>query len=176
MDINTGFNGTNTGGPKNSQESTERDPLILDLQRCWKALQSLMQKIETFVQREGISTTIRDTMNQAAMQQFADRVREMLARDYSRILNASASEEKSGASAQTGQPRSTSGKRLCRIEKGKTIAGVCTGVADYFELDISLVRVGFILAGLLYGMGLIAYIALLIILPIKSTPEAENRF
>jgi phage shock protein PspC (stress-responsive transcriptional regulator) len=40
-------------------------------------------------------------------------------------------------------------KRLTRSTKDRMIAGVCGGLADYFKLDPSLVRVGVVLIGLI---------------------------
>lgn len=36
-------------------------------------------------------------------------------------------------------------KRLTRSRKDRMIAGVCGGLADYFQLDPSLVRIGIVL-------------------------------
>ena len=46
----------------------------------------------------------------------------------------------------------------------KIIAGVCAGVADYFGLDKTLVRILFVVFGL-FGAGELAYIILWIIMP-----------
>ena len=59
-------------------------------------------------------------------------------------------------------------KRLYKIEEGKIIAGVCGGVAEYFNLDPSLVRIGVVLLACFAGTGLLAYIVAAIILPKKS--------
>ena len=61
----------------------------------------------------------------------------------------------------------TQERKLYRIEKGKMIAGVCTGLAEYIDTDIAIVRVAFVLTTLIWGMGLWAYIILLIIMPLK---------
>lgn len=45
------------------------------------------------------------------------------------------------------------------------IAGVCGGIAEYFFVDPVLVRGGFVLLGLLNGIGIILYIALAILMP-----------
>ena len=42
----------------------------------------------------------------------------------------------------------------------KKLAGVCGGIADYMNLDATLVRVAFILIALFTGVGLIAYLVL----------------
>lgn len=42
----------------------------------------------------------------------------------------------------------------------KKLAGVCGGIADYMNLDATLVRAAFILLSLFTGVGLIAYLVL----------------
>ena len=59
-------------------------------------------------------------------------------------------------------------KRLYRIEEGKMVAGVCGGVAEYFNIDPTLVRLGWVLVSCFGGAGVIAYIAGAIIIPEKS--------
>jgi phage shock protein PspC (stress-responsive transcriptional regulator) len=56
-------------------------------------------------------------------------------------------------------------KKIYRNPQGRVIGGVASGVATYFNIDVALVRVLFVLATLLGGSGLIAYIVLWIILP-----------
>ena len=56
-------------------------------------------------------------------------------------------------------------KRLYRSKTNRTIAGVCGGIGEYFNIDPTIVRllwIGFCLAG---GAGIIFYIAALIIVP-----------
>ena len=57
-------------------------------------------------------------------------------------------------------------KRLYRSKKDKMIGGVCAGLADYFEVDPSIVRLiwAFLILG---GVGLVAYIVCWIIIPEK---------
>jgi phage shock protein PspC (stress-responsive transcriptional regulator) len=54
--------------------------------------------------------------------------------------------------------------QLVRPRSGKIIAGVCAGVADRFGLSRALVRILFVIFGLV-GAGEIAYIALWILMP-----------
>ena len=58
-------------------------------------------------------------------------------------------------------------KKLYRIEEGKKIAGVCTGIAEYFKLDVSIIRLVWALLILCAGTGLLAYIACALIIPEK---------
>lgn len=54
-----------------------------------------------------------------------------------------------------------------RLVKGqdKKIAGVCSGVAEYFNIDATVVRVAWGLLTLCYGVGLVAYIVGALVMP-----------
>jgi len=54
----------------------------------------------------------------------------------------------------------------------KIVAGVCGGLADYFDVDATIIRVCWLLAFLCAGTGLLAYIILWIALPIAPTGVA----
>lgn len=53
---------------------------------------------------------------------------------------------------------------LVRPRQGKWIAGVCRGIADRFAISPGLVRIGFVIFGLV-GVGELVYIALWILMP-----------
>jgi phage shock protein C len=57
-------------------------------------------------------------------------------------------------------------KRLMRSSRDKKIAGVCAGLADYFDLDPTIVRVVWLLSVLFAGTGFLVYIILWIVLPL----------
>ncbi|MBR6102131.1 MAG: PspC domain-containing protein [Ruminococcus sp.] len=57
-------------------------------------------------------------------------------------------------------------KKLYRKREGKMICGVCAGVAEYFEVDPNVVRIGTVILGCM-GVGVITYIVAAIILPEK---------
>ena len=56
-------------------------------------------------------------------------------------------------------------KRLYRNKRQASIGGVCHGIADYFSLDPTLIRLVWALAILVGGTGLFAYIVAWIIIP-----------
>ena len=56
-------------------------------------------------------------------------------------------------------------KRLYKSRSNREFCGVCGGIAEYFGLDPTLVRVGWVLATLLGGSGLLAYIIAAIVMP-----------
>lgn len=59
-------------------------------------------------------------------------------------------------------------KRLYRIEYGKRIAGVCGGIAEYLDVDPTLIRLAWVLLVFCAGGGIFAYILAAIIMPSKS--------
>jgi phage shock protein C len=59
-------------------------------------------------------------------------------------------------------------KKLYRDEHRKVIGGVCAGLADYFGIDIAIIRAIFLLTLILKGGGLLVYIVLWIVLPKKD--------
>ena len=62
-------------------------------------------------------------------------------------------------------------KTLVRSRKGRMLAGVCAGVADYFGVDVTLVRVLVVVLCLITGgAGVLAYLAAWVIIP----EEGEN--
>lgn len=60
-------------------------------------------------------------------------------------------------------------KRLYRSRKDKMLAGICGGLAEYFDVDPSLVRLASVLLCLYAGTGLLVYILAAIIIPEDPT-------
>ncbi len=56
-------------------------------------------------------------------------------------------------------------KKLCKIEEGKKIAGVCGGLAKYLNIDVTLIRLAWAFFCLAGGSGLIIYIVAALIMP-----------
>jgi phage shock protein PspC (stress-responsive transcriptional regulator) len=69
----------------------------------------------------------------------------------------------------------TAHRRLERAPSDRILAGVAAGVANYFGLDVSLVRVGFVVLSLFGGFGVVLYAAGWILLPEpgRSAPAAD---
>jgi len=56
-------------------------------------------------------------------------------------------------------------KRLYKSRNDRKISGVCGGIADYFNIDPTLVRIAWVLFSLAYGSGIIAYIIFALVMP-----------
>ena len=64
-------------------------------------------------------------------------------------------------------------KRLYRSRKDAWMGGVCGGIAEYFGIDSTLIRLGLILLGALGGSGLVVYIIAWCVIP--EAPKKKNK-
>ena len=65
-------------------------------------------------------------------------------------------------------PPAAPAKPLRRSRRHKVIGGVCGGFAEYFNLDVALVRVIWLLIALFGGGGIIAYIICWLVIPLEE--------
>ena len=56
-------------------------------------------------------------------------------------------------------------KRLTRVDEGKMLCGVCAGIGKYFNIDPTLVRLGFVILSCFDGSSLLVYFASAVIIP-----------
>jgi phage shock protein C len=56
-------------------------------------------------------------------------------------------------------------RKLYRSRTDRKLAGVCGGLAQYFNADVTLIRVLFVVLALLGGPGLVIYLVLWILVP-----------
>jgi phage shock protein C len=73
-------------------------------------------------------------------------------------------------SGQAPPPPGPQPKRLYRSRSERMIAGVCGGVADYFGIDPTLVRILALATFLVPGSGVIAYLIAWVIVPEEPLP------
>lgn len=59
-------------------------------------------------------------------------------------------------------------KKLTRSKTDRKILGVCGGIAEYFDIDSTLVRIGWILITLFHGLGVLAYLICALAMPERS--------
>ena len=64
--------------------------------------------------------------------------------------------------------------RLHKSVKDKKIAGVCGGIAEYLNVDPTIIRLVFALMVLGWGTGVLAYIACALILPEGDSEDTEE--
>ena len=66
-----------------------------------------------------------------------------------------------------GSPR----KRLYRSRRERLIAGVCAGIADYFDTDPTWIRILFLVLLIAAGFTLLVYLILWLIVPLEPEPS-----
>lgn len=64
-------------------------------------------------------------------------------------------------------------KQLFRSRTNKKIAGVCGGIAEYFNIDPTIVRLIWLLFSFTYGIGFLAYLVAVIVIPEARTDNSE---
>ena len=62
-------------------------------------------------------------------------------------------------------------KKLYRAEDDRKIAGVCGGIAQYFEIDSTIIRLAFLFMVLAWGTGVLAYLVAALVIPNESQVE-----
>ncbi len=83
-----------------------------------------------------------------------------------------AGEQADKSQGTSGSTESAAPKRLYQIHEGAMISGVCKGIAAYFDVDVSIVRIIFVaLAILTWGAWILAYIVMMFVIPYASTSE-----
>ncbi len=68
-------------------------------------------------------------------------------------------------------PYESNTRRLYRNPNDKMLGGVCSGLANYFDIDTVIVRLVFAILFITAGVGLLAYILAWIIIPVARTPQ-----
>jgi phage shock protein C len=58
-------------------------------------------------------------------------------------------------------------RRLYRSRTNRKLAGVCGGLAQYFNTEATLIRILFVVLALLGGPGLVIYLVMWIIVPVE---------
>ncbi len=67
-------------------------------------------------------------------------------------------------------------KRYCLSQTDKKIAGVCGGLAEYFDVDPLLIRVAFLIFTFAGGSGILLYIVLALLAPKGPNAPRQNHF
>lgn len=83
-----------------------------------------------------------------------------------------ATEEESGIRNEQTVPDDQKTRRLFRDRDSGTIGGVCSGLGHYFDIDVLIFRLIFLVLFLLFGSGILLYIVLMLFIPeAKTTAE-----
>jgi phage shock protein PspC (stress-responsive transcriptional regulator) len=70
-----------------------------------------------------------------------------------------------GMITDMSESNGSGGKRLLRPREGRLLAGVCAGLAAYFGIDVNVVRLGFGVFTVFWGLGALIYLLGWVMLP-----------
>jgi phage shock protein PspC (stress-responsive transcriptional regulator) len=85
--------------------------------------------------------------------------------------SASSSNTNNSQQTNTGSTGFTGNKRLYRNENDKVLGGVCSGLANYFNIDVVVVRVIFAILFFAFGFGFLPYIIMWVAVPSSSSTQ-----
>lgn len=67
------------------------------------------------------------------------------------------------------------GKRLYRSRSNRVVAGVAGGLGEAFNIDPVIVRLVFVVLGLMNGFGVLLYLAMWLLVPNENSTAADAR-
>ncbi len=145
------------GAERSLKDNPDRAEIIADLE------QAIADKCRGFL---GSHKTV---VSAAEVEQI---IREMGPVDSSAGVDASTGDRATGPGATDADTGAGAPRRLYLIHEGAMLAGVCTGLAAYFHIDVSIIRIVFLVLALVTrgGFGL-AYLVLAFVIPPADTSE-----
>ena len=152
----------------------------------YQSLRAYLERAQSQLQQNPDKTEIMADLEQA----IADKCAHFLlphknvvsASEIEQVLEQMGPVETDGAqspesSAAREQPRAQpldwdAPRRLYQIREGAMLSGVCTGIAAYFNIDVTIVRILFVVLALLTGgIWILVYIAMMLVIPFANTDE-----
>lgn len=174
--------GAATDAQPNHTPPPQPDPMLEEFRECFEELKSVREKILALASKDGLPPELAGALNQIASKPVADQMSEainnVVMKDASdRMANAvrrnhPSQWEKTGETIKSQFDKFTQeAKKLYRIEDGRVLAGVCTGLADYLNIDVTIIRVIFVVLGIVWPITVIVafiYLFAALILPEKK--------
>lgn len=140
-----------------------KDEIINDIEsRIGELFQERISKGSTCITDEDVNAIIRSM----------GRPEDFETEEPSSTANSENNQQSSGDHTNAQSSFANQGsKRLYRSENHKLIGGVCGGLANYFNIDVVVVRVVALILFFSFGFGFLAYIILWIAVPSASTTQ-----
>lgn len=166
------------GAAQRLASNPDRDEIIADIEQAIAdKFRAVLGKFKSVVESKVVLAII------AEMGPVQDDASTDPSTDGSAPRSTSAGDSKASRPDSSTSNAGASGepaRRLYKIPEGAMIAGVCNGIAAYFNLDVIIVRLGFLAASLAIGLiallvhwifilPVAAYIALALLLPSANT-------
>jgi phage shock protein PspC (stress-responsive transcriptional regulator) len=143
-----------------------RDEIIQDIEnRIAELFMIRLQNGSPAIDRTDVQKVI-DTLGPASELQDAGSSRSNNSTSYSNYSNRNWQQ-----SNQSQYQYQYARQRLYRNPTDKVLGGVCSGIANYFDVDPVILRLIFAVLFLTFGIGFLAYIIAWIVIPVAKTPE-----
>ena len=150
---------------------------------AYGALASYLEQIKSNLKNGDDTKEIIDDVEIAIAEKFIARKRsekmavtsidvEAVISEMGSPVEFGASEEGESAPQQTAAPKESAAepkKRLYRDPDNAIVAGIASGIANYFDIDPVIVRLIFVISIFFNGLGLLAYIILWLVVPVAQT-------
>jgi len=141
---------------KNFTEAEEREEIMNDIEaRIAEIFQSKLSAAKEVITDKDVDQVI----------EVMGKPEDYVSEEFAESTNKNSSEKEKTA-------EQTSQRRFFRDTEDATLGGVCSGLAHYFNIDVAIIRVLFIVFALVGGSAIIVYIVMLIAIPeAKTTNE-----
>jgi len=150
---------------------------------AYSALASYIEQIKSNLKNSDDTKEIIDDVEIAIAEKFIARKRsekmavtsvdvEAVIGEMGSPVEFGAGEEGESAPQQTAAPKESAAeqkKRLFRDPDNAIVAGIASGIANYFDIDPVIVRLIFVISIFFNGLGLLAYIILWLVVPVAQT-------
>jgi len=152
------------GAARRLENNPDRDEIIADIEQAIAdKCRAVLSSYKTVIGTKEVGTII-DEMGPVE--------------DASAETDAAAGQAGDAGYARSGSTEpeakgAASVRRLYKIPNGHLSPGVCTGLAAYFNVDVSLVRLVFLLFTVFWGIGFVDYVLLIFLLPTAKTPAEK---
>ena len=159
--------------------------LVQELEECYQAYQKVKEKTDAMAAEGGVSPELIESMKRAAEQHLKDCIQERMMRHTSgnSAPKAEAPPKQEEPPQPDEQPTEETNqktesnpkhtiKKLYRSTGDSKFAGICGGLAEYFEVDSNIIRIIFVVSAIpwppFFSIGIFTYLALLLILSEKE--------
>ncbi|HRD58408.1 MAG TPA: PspC domain-containing protein [Ferruginibacter sp.] len=141
-----------------------KDEIINDIEsRIGELFQERLKKGATCITDDDVNAIIK---SMGRPEDF-----ETEAGEQSSTAATSANSNDNTQQANAGTQQTAGPKRLFRNENDKWIGGVCSGLANYFNTDVLIIRIIFLILFFAFGFGLLPYIILWVAVPSSASIE-----
>lgn len=176
-------------GPQAQSETPppQPDPIVKDLQAFIAQVQQRHEQLRELSQRDDIPGEVAEALRRLADRPLVDSLTASVDHAISQPASAAFQEtvnryheRKHQENASATDETSAKDQRVFRLDnfyrldEGRLISGVCSGLGDYFRIDANLIRLGFILLSIPIGFHfiffVILYVAMAILFPLRDMP------